>query len=71
MKTRYLHASNQWWKGVSKWIFFEGCWTCVGPEKGKLSFLIALTPQQAKKELERLGCKWEWRETEDKSPPTR
>jgi hypothetical protein len=64
MKTRYLHASNQFWSGVSKWILFEGCWTCVGPSKGRLSFLMGLTPSEAKRELEKLECKWEWKDTE-------
>jgi hypothetical protein len=69
LKTRYLHASNQYWSGVSKWILFEGIWTCVGPEKGRLSFLMGRTPSEAKKDLEKLGCKWEWREGEEKESP--
>ena len=69
MKTRILTVTNAYWESVRrpasvKWILFEGCWTCVGGDVA-LGYMLGLTPEQAKAELEKLGAKWRWSQVTD------
>jgi hypothetical protein len=56
---RVMRCWNEYWEGGATWRRKDGIWSCVA-YSASLSWMKKLSHLEAKLELARRGCEWEW-----------
>ena len=56
---RLMRCWNEYWEADATWRRKEGIWVCVAAS-GVIRWMKGMNPVQAKFELDRRGCQWEW-----------
>lgn len=65
-KTQYLHATNEFWSASATWQRTDGLWRCISADD-RLRWMVGKSQPEAKIELLRLGCNFEWSDHPAKS----
>lgn len=56
---RLMYCWNEFWTASALWRRKDGIWSCVSAA-GQVAWMKGKSPAEAKLELARLGCGWQW-----------